>query len=1159
MFKLINSIFIFSLLVITNGFSQNTMNELVNNFFSERNIEIVEYTVKNKIENNPNYKVYYLQQKLNNIDIHNAISTISVKNEMVKSFANRFISKSMGNDASKKPKVDKSTAILGALNELNIREFKNSSDGFTHTNINNIESKLIYVNKDDKLHLTWNFNVITTDHKNWYDIFVSADNGKIIKIENWMINCEFDKDGNHTHSYGQNDINNNLNKSSIDGSTYNVVSLPTPSPNHGPFELLTNPADPIASPFGWHDTDGIDGPEYTITRGNNVYAREDDEGDGLGTGINTDYSPDGGAELNFNFQPDFSLPPSENMDASITNLFYTNNMMHDIWYRYGFDEASGNFQENNYGNGGFGGDSVNADGQDGSGFNNASFGTPPDGSNPQMTMFLWSGPAGEPLTILNGPLAGEYTGQPAGFGESLPDDTPLTGVLALLYDQGELQEESPDPHDACQTIINPTDLAGNIVVIRRGTCEFGTKILSAENAGAIAVIMVNNEPGGPITMGAGVDGGSVTIPSIMISQADGEALIAQLQAGETIDASLINASNYTDSDYDNEIIAHEYGHGISNRLMGGAQAAGCMQNDEQQGEGFSDWFGLMITLGENDSPSLPRGVATYSAGQSPTGVGIRNAPYSPDFAVNGYTYADTNNTAAVSQPHGVGFVFATMLWDLTWLFIDEYGFDPDLTNGNGGNNMIMQLVIDGLKLAPCSSGFVDMRDAILLADELVYDGVNECLIWGAFAARGLGWQADQGNASSRTDQVEDFSMPPSCMQSNNQTDAGVLSIDSPESGVLSNNENISITVRNYGVLGVSNIEVYYQINGGNPISEIVPGAIISGQSVEYTFETSADFSIVGEYEITAGTILENDEDTSNDSVTITISSQETSNCPDNYSLPIAWRDNFECYDPFIISDIGDWIMYDLDGGTTWGANAVDFENESYVGTGIIYNQALATPTGGPIPEWDTFQGEQGLYFIASGANGTTFPNDDWMISPEFSLSGITSPIFSMKAKSVNDTYGLERFQIAVGTSTDYNDFTVISDGAYIEAPTDWTTYEFDLSEYEGQNIRIAIHYVGNDSFVLQTDSLKVEGTLGIGENEISDFEYFYNPYNDLLNVNSSEILRNIQLYNVLGQKIIDENINNYEYQINLDNLSTSIYFVRVQGETGVNTFKLRIR
>jgi len=397
------------------------------------------------------------------------------------------------------------------------------------------------------------------------------------------------------------------------------------------------------------------------------------------------------------------------------------------------------------------------------------------------------------------------------------------------------------------------------------------------------------------------------------------------------------------------------------------------------------------------------------------------------------------------------------------------------------------------------------------------------------------------------------------MQSNNQFDTGVLSIDSPVSGVLSNNENITVTVRNYGVMGASNVDVFYQINGGNQIIETLEGVIMAGQSVEYTFTTAADFSVIGDYEITSGTILSNDEDSSNDTISVTITSQETSNCPDNYTLPIAWRDNFECYEPFIISDIGDWIMYDLDGGTTWGANAVDFENESYVGTGIIYNDELATPTGGPVPEWDTHQGDQGLYFVASGANGTTIPNDDWMISPEFSLSGITSPIFSMKAKSVNDTYGLERFQIAVGNSTDYNEFTVISDGAYIEAPTEWTTYEFDLSAYEGENIRIAIHYVGNDSFVLQTDSFKVEGTLGLIENEISDFEYYYNPFNDMLNMSSSEKLSNIQIFNILGQKIIEEDINSYNHQINLANLSTSIYFIKVESNNGVNTFKLRVR
>ena len=204
--------------------------------------------------------------------------------------------------------------------------------------------------------------------------------------------------------------------------------------------------------------------------------------------------------------------------------------------------------------------------------------------------------------------------------------------------------------------------------------------------------------------------------------------------------------------------------------------------------------------------------------------------------------------------------------------------------------------------------------------------------------------------------------------------------------------------------------------------------------MSFTFTNQFDFSSPGEYTIVSGTSLTGDEDISNDEISNTIISEEATNCPDNYELPIAWRDNFECYDPFIISDIGDWIMYDLDGGTTWGANAVDFENESYVGTGIIYNDELATVTGAEVPEWNTYEGDQGLYFIASGSGGTTTPNDDWMISPEFSLNNISSPIFSFKAKSVNDTYGLERIQIYVGNTVNYNDFTMISSGKYIEVP-----------------------------------------------------------------------------------------------------------------------------
>ena len=626
----------------------------------------------------------------------------------------------------------------------------------------------------------------------------------------------------------------------------------------------------------------------------------------------------------------------------------------------------------------------------------------------------------------------------------------------------------------------------------------------------------------------------------------------------TINVSLINATNYTDSNLDNEIIAHEYGHGISNRLMGGAQAASCMTNAEQQGEGFSDWFGLMITLSENDSPALPRGVATYSAGQTPNGNGIRNAPYSPDFNVNNYTYADSNDTANVSQPHGVGFVFATMLWDLTWAFIDEYGFDHDLTNGNGGNNKVMQLVIDGLKLAPCNAGFVEMRDAILLADLLTNNNQNECIIWNAFANRGLGYLADQGDADNRTDQIEDFSLPPSCQAATNQLDAGILSIDAPSTGVLTNSENISVTIRNYGVNSISNFDIYYYVNSSNQIVETVNQTIESGQNLSFTFTNQFDFSSPGEYTIVSGTSLTGDEDSSNDEISIIIISEEATNCPDNYELPIAWRDNFECYDPFIISDIGDWIMYDLDGGTTWGANAVDFENESYVGTGIIYNDELATVTGAEVPEWNTYEGDQGLYFIASGSGGTTTPNDDWMISPEFSLNNISSPIFSFKAKSVNDTYGLERIQVYVGNTVNYNDFTMISSGNYIEVPTVWTTYEFDLSEYQDQNIRVAIRYVSNDSFVLQTDSFKVEGTLSISENDILNFDYYYDRFNQRLNVNSDEFLNRIEVYNLVGQRLFVDEINGFSDSINLNYLSPSIYLFKVHGVNGVKLFKLLV-
>ena len=724
-----------------------------------------EIVINNKSYSRSNGLTYvYINQAYEGIRIYNAISTVAIKDRAIQYYANRLISDISAKANSNAPQLTPASAIQTLASHFGLGTPENltqlSKEGyayeFSNGNVStrNIPVELVYAQVNDQLKLAWDVIIYASDNTHWYSARIDAATSELLDVNNLVLSCDFGEP--HTHERQEIDTNffDVVNSSSsilVDGARYNVFALPVESPNHGSRQIVVNPASPSASPFGWHDTNGIAGPEHTVTRGNNVWAQEDRAGLPFTIG----FSPDGTNALNFDFPLDINQPPENYEDVSVTNLFYTNNMMHDIWHHYGFDEASGNFQETNYTGMGVGSDSVNADAQDGSGQNNATFGTPPDGQNPTMTMFLWtpSGGLNEPLTINNGTVAGSYDGSEATFGSGLTT-TPITANLALASDF------TPDVNDACDPLTNTGALNGSIAVIRRGSCEFGFKVRAAENAGAVAAVIVNNEPGATITMGGGAVGNQVTIPSIMVNQTDGEAIIAALLGGQTLSATLANNGPFLiDGDFDNGIVAHEYGHGISTRLTGGAGAAGCLFNEEQMGEGWSDWFGLMITMSASDSPGDARGIGTFAVSQPTTGGGIRPARYSPDLVVNGFTYGDTN-TPGLSVPHGVGFVWATVLWDLTWAYIDKYGFDPDLYNGTGGNNKVIQLVTDGLKLQPCQPGFIDGRDALLAADAAM-GGEDQCMIWEVFAARGLGLNATQGSSGSRSDQVEDFSVPPS--------------------------------------------------------------------------------------------------------------------------------------------------------------------------------------------------------------------------------------------------------------------------------------------------------------------------------------------------------------------------------------------------------------
>lgn len=435
---------------------------------------------------------------------------------------------------------------------------------------------------DGSVALAWNLRLRTPDNQHWYDTAVDASTGELLMAADWA-----------------------------DPASYNVLPTPSESPADLGRVIVNDPHDPAASPFGWHDTNGADGAEFTDTRGNNVSAQEDADDNNSGG-----FRPNGGANLVFDFPFDTGQQPSAYREASITNLFYWNNILHDVHYKYGFDEISGNFQVNNYGQGGLGGDAVQADAQDGSGTNNANMSTPPDGQQPRMQQFLF-------------------------------------------------------------TISSPS----------------------------------------------------------------------------------------RDSSFSNDIIAHEYGHGVSNRLTGGpanSNALDALQSGGM-GEGWSDWWSLMFTQDPGDTKFAAYPVGTYVLNQPEDGPGIRRFPYSFDMSIDPLTLGVFNQSPAV---HDAGEIWCSVLWDMNWLLIDKYGYEPNLAAGyqgpgSAGNLLALQLVMDGLKLQPASPTFLDARDAILLADEVLTGGANEREIWTAFARRGFGLSADvdDGSGANSLTVVEAFDLP----------------------------------------------------------------------------------------------------------------------------------------------------------------------------------------------------------------------------------------------------------------------------------------------------------------------------------------------------------------------------------------------------------------
>ena len=573
----------------------------------------------------------YVSQRLRGLDVAGSAMTLNITSDgRVLHVGSRLLS-DLHARASGRARLDAVGAVRSAAKHLGlqpvdlhvVKESAGTDRGTVVSpggiSLARIPAKLIYQPvADGSLRLAWDLEVQELSELHWWRMSVDAATGRIISQWDLVVH---DNNKATNAAVGHPREIETLDGKPIgppararDGSSYRVFALPLESPNDGDRTLEKNPADRSASPNGWHDMDGDEGPESTRTLGNNAHAYIDYSGVGNQALPLTD--AEGGPDLTFDFDLNMTLPPEVSRDAALTNLFYWNNVVHDVFFRYGFDERSGNFQMHNYTSRGKGGDSIQAEGQDGGGVNNANFATPEDGRRPRMQMYLWPNP----------------------------------GKLNLL-----------------------------------------------------------------------------------------------------------------DGDLDAGVITHEYAHGISNRLTGGPSKTDCLAAyEEREGEGWSDFLAIALTARRGDKGADPRGLGTYVLGQDDRQQkGIRPTPYSTDMKIGIATY---NSIKGAAVPHGVGWVWASMLWEVYWNLVDKHGFNPNPYESwkTGGNNLAIQLVMDGMKFQPCKPGFVDARDAILAADKALTGGENQCPIWAGFAKRGLGYRASQGDPALRSDGKEDYKTHPNC-------------------------------------------------------------------------------------------------------------------------------------------------------------------------------------------------------------------------------------------------------------------------------------------------------------------------------------------------------------------------------------------------------------
>ena len=288
---------VFTTQLMSQNFTENltqSFNQLLENNQLQAN-DLHWIVTGNETSSVSNLQHVYFTQVLNGIEIYGTESSIHIlPNGKTLSINNKFLKDSANKTSgSATPSITAVQAITSVANKLNyqitssfnIAEPKDDASKktiFTNGGISlsNIPTKLVYhITSKKELILAWDISIEEISGQDWWSIRVDATTGTILDKNNWMLSCSFEHD-HDTHeilNYNKNlyDIPNYIKASEEAGvcnTCYEVTAMPLESPYFGARSIESGIEDASASPFGWHDTNGVAGAEFTVTRGNNVNA-----------------------------------------------------------------------------------------------------------------------------------------------------------------------------------------------------------------------------------------------------------------------------------------------------------------------------------------------------------------------------------------------------------------------------------------------------------------------------------------------------------------------------------------------------------------------------------------------------------------------------------------------------------------------------------------------------------------------------------------------------------------------------------------------------------------------------------------------------------------------------------------------------------------------